>query len=203
MGKNREGKVEYSVFSNPNNAAGKTLHARIANPNVVYTEHITKAISEITSFSSADVKGMLEAFKLVMKLHLDRGDSVELEELGTFGVALKSDYAATEAELIPKKVHFKRITFKAARTLTKDLTYMEFARCTDGSRLKQYTLERRRENMMNFLQKHDMITMTTYREINKCSRHIAEKDVKKEVENGLLIRCGYGPTTFYKLKVKG
>lgn len=44
----------------------------------------------MSSFSSADVKGLLEAFSTTLKRHLLTGDTVELEGIGLFSISISS-----------------------------------------------------------------------------------------------------------------
>lgn len=191
--------VEYGVFRGPTETGEGRLHARLVTKKNISAEQLIKDIASKNAFSTGDVKGMLEAFRTEIAFHLYYGESVELEGIGTFSVALKSEQVTNEKELVPKKVHFGRVAFKASSKLTKRLKQMKFVRNTDGSRLNMYSPEKRRANLINYLQNFNTITARGYREVNRCSRHIAEKDIKIYLEEGLLKCLGNWKSPYYQL----
>ncbi len=87
----------YNLFKNP--GKGDNLHARQVNQYTVRIDALCEEISQISSFSSSDVKGVLEALKSRIAFHLKYGDIVELEGLGTFNASLKCPSLPTEKQI--------------------------------------------------------------------------------------------------------
>ena len=84
--------AQYGLFRNPPHKGEKEsdiLHARIIPGRTIRIDRVTREISECTSFSPGDVKGLLQAFADVLVSYLEDGDEVELEGLGHFSVSLK------------------------------------------------------------------------------------------------------------------
>jgi nucleoid DNA-binding protein len=76
-------------------------------------------ISAFSSFSPADVKGMLASFQHQLILHLTEGEIVELEGLGTFNVSLKSIPDATEQEVHATTRYTRRQTSRSEKFTPK------------------------------------------------------------------------------------
>lgn len=190
----------YSLFRNP----GKkdTLHARQVNQYTVRIDALCEEISDISSFSSSDVKGMLEALKSRIAFHLKYGDIVELEGLGTFNASLKCPPYSTEKQIPPHLVKFNKVVFRCASELKKELKYMKVERANAPSRLKVYTPEKRKANILAYLANNDTISTLECRSINRCTKYIALKDIHELLDEGKIIRLGYRSNAQYKLKVE-
>ena len=116
----------YNLFKNP--GKGDNLHARQVNQYTVRIDALCEEISQISSFSSSDVKGMLEALKSRIAFHLKYGDIVELEGLGTFNASLKCPSLPTEKQITPHLVRFNKVVFRCSNELKKELRYMKVER---------------------------------------------------------------------------
>lgn len=71
----------YNLFKSPppqqKEGVKARLHARLVNQHTVRIDRLCEEISEISSFSSSDVKGMLDALQSRIAFHLAYGDIVE------------------------------------------------------------------------------------------------------------------------------
>ena len=79
--------AHYSLFRNPkreNEEGESTLHARLVDQHTIRMEDLNEEISDACSFNSADVKGILDALRSRIIMHLKRGEILELEGIGTF-----------------------------------------------------------------------------------------------------------------------
>ena len=97
----------YNLFKNP--GKGDNLHARQVNQYTIRINELCDEISEISAFSSSDVKGMLEALKNRIASHLKYGAIVELEGLGTFNASLKCPPLSSEKQITPHLVKFSKV----------------------------------------------------------------------------------------------
>lgn len=90
MGKPRSG-IQVSIYNTPGNEQrGPTSCARVITRDTKRMNDICEYISECSSVTSADIKGVLEALTSYIGRELSYGYSVELEGLGHFSPSVKS-----------------------------------------------------------------------------------------------------------------
>lgn len=199
--------ANYSLFKNPGKEGkedGETrLHARLVNQNTIRMDKLAEEISDICSFSSADVKGMLEAFKSRLAFHMKYGDIVELEGLGTFAVSLKCPSLTDEKSIKPHCVKFSKVVFRSSKELKMKLRDMKVERASGGSRIKGLSDEKRKANILSFLKNENTISSSECRGLNGCSKYVALKDLKVLLAKGLIVRLGYRTNAQYALKIDG
>lgn len=188
----------YNLFRNP----GKkdTLHARQVQQYTVRLDALCEEISDMSSFSPSDVKGLLEALKSRIAFHLKYGDIVELEGLGTFNVSLKCPPYNTEKQIPPHLVKFNKVVFRCANDLKKELKYMKVERANEPSRLKAYTPEKRKANILAYIAGNNTISTLECRSVNHCTKYIALKDIRELLQEGKIVRLGYRSNAQYGLK---
>lgn len=194
----------YNLFRNPAGAdkekKNNRLHARLVNQQVVRTDRLVKEITNFSSFSSADVKGMLDMLRFVLDFHLQLGEIVELEGIGTFNVSLKNVPSDKEKDIIPSKVSFNKVVFRSSKELKKNLQWMEVERADEGSRLKILSSHKRKENILYYLELKGYISSSTCRGLNGCSKYLALKDLQELQKEGKIIRIGSKNNAQYLLK---
>lgn len=188
----------YNLFKNP--GKGENLHARQVNQYTVRIDALCEEISQISSFSSSDVKGMLDALKSRIAFHLKYGDIVELEGLGTFNASLKCPPLPTEKQITPRLVKFNKVVFRCASELKNELRFMKVERADEPSRLKGYPSEKRKANILTYIDNNDTISTQECRSINGCSKHLALKDIRELLQEGKIVRLGYRSNAQYTRK---
>lgn len=188
----------YNLFRNPGKK--NTLHARQVQQYTVRIDTLCEEISDMSSFSPSDVKGMLEALKGRIAFHLKYGDIVELEGLGTFNVSLKCPPYNTEKQIPPHLVKFNKVVFRCANDLKKELKYMKVERANEPSRLKVYTPEKRKANILAYIADNNTISTLECRSLNRCTKYIALKDIRELLQEGKIVRLGYRSNAQYGLK---
>lgn len=188
----------YNLFKNP--GKGENLHARQVNQYTVRIDALCEEISQISSFSSSDVKGMLDALKSRIAFHLKYGDIVELEGLGTFNASLKCPPLPTEKQITPRLVKFNKVVFRCASELKNELRFMKVERADEPSRLKGYPSEKRKANILAYIDNNDTISTQECRSINGCSKYLALKDISELLQEGKIVRLGYRSNAQYTRK---
>lgn len=188
----------YNLFKNP--GKGENLHARQVNQYTVRIDALCEEISQISSFSSSDVKGMLDALKSRIAFHLKYGDIVELEGLGTFNASLKCPPLPTEKQITPRLVKFNKVVFRCASELKNELRFMKVERADEPSRLKGYPSEKRKANILTYIDNNDTISTQECRSINGCSKYLALKDICELLQEGKIVRLGYRSNAQYTRK---
>lgn len=184
----------YNLFKNP--GKGDNLHARQVNQYFIRIYALCGEISQISSFSSSDVKGMQEALKSRIAFHLKYGDIVERERLDTFNVSLKCLLLATEKQITPHLVRFNKVVFRCSNELKKESRYTKVERADEPNRLKGYTEEKREKQYIVHTAEH-MISTFECRSINDRSKYSVERspDFTNRRENyslGLSSNVQYG-----------
>ena len=195
--------AHYNLFKNPkpgkNGDEEPTLHARLVNQRIIRTQELAEDISDACSFSTADVKGMLEALRRRLAFHLKFGAIVELEGVGTFTVSLKCPPLTKEKEIKPKYVQFNKVVFRCSKELRRSLKYMEIARADEDSRIKGLSPVKRKMNILEYLQKNGTISSSECRGLNGCSKYMALKDLKDLLQEGKIVRLGFRANAQYGL----
>ena len=108
--------ANYKLVRNPNpnpEESGKSLplHPRLVSCGTIHTGEFINRAKSRSSFSPADMKGILQLFQDMMVDFLMYGYNVELEGIGTFSVSLKSRPVMEKNEIRAESIHFKDVKF--------------------------------------------------------------------------------------------
>ena len=68
--------------------------------------------------------------------------------------------------------------------------------------LKGYTEEKRKTNILNYIQQNNTISTLECRSINGCSKYIALKDLRTLLDEQKIVRLGYRANAQYGLKTR-
>jgi predicted histone-like DNA-binding protein len=193
--------ASYRLVRNPNpKKDGETqpLHPRFVPSYTVSTTEILDKIKNFSSFSSADLAGMLQLLKDTLADYLRSGVNVRIDGLGTFSVSLESRPVMEKTEIRAESIFFKDVKFTTAKEFKKRLAGMPVTRLPEMEK-KTYTLEECEERMMWYINKYGFITGAKYRGINNCCKTKAAAQLKQFRTEKKILRKGKGPTTFYVL----
>lgn len=194
--------AQYGLFRNPPHKGEKEndiLHARIIPGRTIRIDRITNDISQCTSFSPGDVKGLLQAFADVLVMYLEDGDEVDLEGLGHFSVSLKCPKITTPRQVRAEEISFKSVNFRCSKEITDRLTVMRVERKPGSSKPVKYTAEDRKARIIQHFEKHDTIMSSDCMGINECTRYLALKDLKELMDEKKIIKEGYRKIAVYML----
>lgn len=106
------------------NKEGKKLyHPQVVTIGCVSLNDLSKEVAELSSLSTGDVKNTIDNLIIVMTRHLQSGESVSLDGLGSFTLSLKSTGKGTESadEVSPSNARLK-INFRPCITRNSDHT---------------------------------------------------------------------------------
>ena len=106
------------------NKEGKKLyHPQVVTIGNVSLNDLSKEVAELSSLSTGDVKNTIDNLITVMTRHLQSGESVSLDGLGSFTLSLKSTGKGSETadEVSPYDARLK-INFRPAMTRNSDHT---------------------------------------------------------------------------------
>lgn len=180
----------------PKGRKGETLtHARALCQGTYKLEKVCRLICERSSVSSADVKSVLDSLAWVIEDALSDGCHVELDDLGYFAPSLRTEPSKTNAD--KNSVKIDGVNYRCSTQLKKkladiDLEYIKAKKKPNGE-------DERKKRMLQHLAGWGSISPRNYAEVNVCSRYRAEIDLKKFVEEGLLVRVGHHNKVLYLL----
>ena len=198
--------AQYGLFRNPPHKGEKEsdlLHARIIPGRTIRIDRVTREISECTSFSPGDVKGLLQAFADVLVSYLEDGDEVELEGLGHFSVSLKCPKITNPWQVRAEDISFKSVNFRCSKEITERLRSMKVERKPGSSKPVKYTVEERKEKILKYLGKHETVMSSECMGINECTRYLALKDLKELIAEKKIVKEGYRKVVVYMLVKDG
>lgn len=183
----------YDLRENPNplkKDKPQGLHARIVSQGTVDTQTIIDEIAHATSFSTADLKGVLAALEDSVASHLSRGYRVELGNLGYFSAKLKVKPTTEKSQTHAQSVHFDNVNFRAASWLRKHLDG-ELVRAPHGIRYSKLTSQEEHKKLLDdYLDKHAFITRSDYSNLTGLLKNKALNELKSWAEQGILIKQG-------------
>lgn len=202
--------ANYKLVRNPNPNPEKTgeifsLHPRVISNGTIRTDEFIESAKSRSSFSPADMKGILRLFQDVLVDYLKGGYNVDLEGIGTFSVSLKSRAVTQKKQIRSESIHFKDIKFRSSKDFRERLKTMAVFRDSSqtevASDLSPQQCERR---VLSYLDSHPFCTGKDYMDICGCSKSKAWIDLKRMVREGKLYRKRLGGLyLYYKVEEKG
>lgn len=195
--------AEYALFKNPprkGSTEAPQLHARIVPGRVIRLERIAKEISSFSSFSSADIKGLLQAFADQLVEHLEAGDEIDMEGFGHFNISLSCPKISRPQDVRAEDIRFKSVNFRCSKKITSRLEAMCVRRKEGASAAPLYTSEQRKKNILRHLAKEQTLMSSDCMRINACTRYMALKDLKELIAEGKIGKIGKRKITIYILR---
>lgn len=194
--------IKYALYETPSPTERKnnttTQHARVIPQGTKDTEFLCNIISECSSFSSADVKGLLEALTYWMAFYLKEGNSIELSGIGHFSPTLRSQELTLPNGKRGLNIQIDTISYRCSTLLKKEI---QKARLEETKRDLTPKIEasERKANIVAHTRKHFSINCSTCMKANGCTRYTALQDLKELVAEGNLIATGNGRQRIYIL----
>lgn len=195
--------LKFGVYNipDPENKGKSLQHARILPQGTKRIEDICEYLSDISTLSSADIKGTLEGLTHYIGMQLKFGSSVELEGLGYFSVALKSEQTKNEKGKTIVKVSVDGVNFRCSTRLKNKVKEARPKR-EKRKNITGFTPEQRKTRMLEYLEKHDYINIIDYASLNGCTRYRATEDLKQHLADGIIDKMGYRTHRIYVLPTK-
>jgi DNA-binding protein, histone-like, putative len=94
---------------------------------VVGFNELASIITESTTLTAPDVKACLMALSQNVKNELKRGNTVRLDDIGTFSIALSSQGYPESKDITADKVKATKIVFKPDKEFRSVLAQMRFS----------------------------------------------------------------------------
>ncbi len=194
--------VKYALYETPTpnkNGKKQPLHARIVPTTTIRLDRIIKEVSAFSSFSSSDIKGLLQAFIDQLVSHLEDGNDLELEGLGHFNATLRCPKETDPKKIKTQHIRFKTVKFRCSKEVRKRLNSMEFKKVSRNLKGSPYSTEQRKKNIIAYLEKNQTIQTFFCMTLNGCTRYLAKKDLKEMLKEGTIVNLGYRKMSIYGL----
>ncbi len=193
--------VKFKVYETPQpkDRKGKPLyHARLMPRGSKNIYDICEFVSNLSSFSAADVKGILEALFKYITMEMCDGYNVELENFGHFSIALKSKQIINGKGRKLIKTTVDGVNFRCSPRLKKEIKKSHL------KKMKNRTLpfpdqQIRKKRMIEYLETKGSINLSRYKEINGCTYYCAQKDIQTFLKEEAILPLGVGTHRVYLL----
>lgn len=164
----------------------KVVYPKFKDIIQVDTKDISKILSADTSFSEADVIGLLKALSDRLATELSRGHSVKLDGVGVFTPSLKFVQEDSENNVLEeddsKRVELGTINFRPDKHLISsvnsqlDLVKSSYASLRSS---KKFSPEERLGLAVEYLKSHSSISVREYQNLTGLRRTTAAIELKK------------------------
>ena len=195
-------RVKFAVYDAPSKSNQATC-ARLISGGTKNMQEVCEYINECCSITSSDIKGVLDALSNYIGHQLSNGYSVELDGLGHFSPALKTQKKEEDEEgKTTFMVSVDGVNFRCSPELkdkVKDCRPKKVKRENETKTSR----EERKILMMEFLKSHRNINISDYAALNQCTYYTAQNDIKKFEEEGDIQQEGYRTHRVYLLTEKG
>ena len=180
------------------NGMGKgecALYPKLQIYSMYDNDKVVKMIHSYSpAFSEGVIRGVLDGLRTALKSALPNGHSVKVDGLGVFSLSLDFDETQGEDETVEAETGKKKqkekyrhvcashIKFKVDAGLINDINKENsFEREKSGIkhiRKTDSTLEQRRQQALELIQKNGFFTLNDYARANGLSRSMASRDLK-------------------------
>ena len=188
---------------------GQTLlYPRMVIEGCFDTDEVIRRVARTTTFSSGDVKGVLEAVRLEMAYMMASGYSVRLEGIGTFtpSLALKKgkerETPDGESRRNAMSIKVGSINFRVDKEWVQVVdSNCHLTRKTGGytRHVSKYTPEERLALAQRYLETHSELTVLGYAYLTGLSRTTAGRELRRwhETEGSGIGIKGFGSHRVY------
>lgn len=194
-------RVGFSIYDLPGD--NQASCARLISSGTKNMQEVCEYINECCSLTSSDIKGVLDALSNYIGRQLSYGYSVELEGLGHFSPALKTQKKEEKEDgKTVFTVSVNGVNFRCAPELKEKVKNCRPKKVKRENETK-ISWEERKIRMLEFLKSHRNINVSDYAALNQCTYYTAQNDIKKLEEEGYIQQEGYRTHRVYLLTEKG
>lgn len=162
------------------------LYPRIVSSGTIDFERIVREISEASSFTPGDIKGLMVAMEEKVSTYLVDGYHVQLGDLGYFSAKLTARPVMNPKEIHAQSIFFDGVNFRPSSWFKKKVHgFVEKARY-GFAHSADLPLEERRRRMEKFMDEHPLMTRKSYSELTGLLKNKALADLNRWVEEGVL-----------------
>lgn len=192
--------IKFGLYATPQPRGeenSEAQHARALTCGTKTLDDICYVLSDRSTLTSADIKGVLDGLAGYIRESLEYGYHVELEGLGFFSLALKSTPHTLPSGKKTVKAEVAGINFRCSCQLKSAVRRIKTKPVQRSG--TPFDLEERKKRMMEYLGKYPYLNVTDYRSLNGCTYYRAKQDLNKFVADGLLRQTGQNSHRNYLL----
>ena len=184
---------EMQEMNLPNKDGKRILHPRLVQSGQASTDYIAKILSEKSSFTRGDIKGLLQELADELAYQMGQGKSVKLDGIGTFvpSLALRIDKERETGEADStrrnaRSIEVGSINFRAEKSLIHNTNYncdLERSQQKFHRSSQKYTPKERLERAKQYLTRHTYLTVRNYVQLTGLRPTTASVELRKWAEN--------------------
>ena len=185
-----------------NDGTPQPLYPKIVSKGTIDTKRMVSDISQMSSFSPADINGLLTAFEERISYYLSEGHHVQLGNMGYFSAGLKARPVTDRKEIHAQSIYFGKVNFRVSPHFRKECAGF-VVRSKQGFReSSNLSGSERYRRLSVYLESHPFITRADYSGLTGLLKKKALHDLNLLVENGNLSTLGRGTHKVYIKPVK-
>ncbi len=192
-------KLRKQIIPSGNPGQEERYFLRHCNNEVIDMNEICSIINGRCSVTAADVVAVMSSFKELLAQSLAHGRSLRFGEIGT----LKPVYAAThpydrEMRFSSESVRLKKVVLQLNTRFKKQIAAsLVIDEKQSVNRFCPYTGEERRGRILEQLSLHPEVVSTAFIAHNRCSKQTVLNDMRRLIDEGLVLRIRRGGGTWY------
>lgn len=118
--------MKYALVPIVNRSTGEVRAYASAVNDFIDFDDITKQVTQETTVTEADVKGVISALVSLMKRELLKGNEIRLSELGSMYPTFSSEGADEVEKFVPSMIKQVNIRFRPSNDLKNELKKAQF-----------------------------------------------------------------------------
>ncbi len=199
--------AQYDFWKKPVKKGEKdenVLIPRMVSKGTISTDSLIRYIADTSTFSSADLRGALEATMNALVFYLRHGYIVEVGDLGFFSLKLSSRPVTNPKEIHAQSVSVANVNFRSSAKLKQKVSNISLERAPRGfSASTAGEPEKRMALLLEYLENHPFITRTEYCQLTGLLRNKAQNELNAWVKAGHIDTFGASSRKVYiKKEVK-
>ncbi|MGP1436508.1 MAG: HU family DNA-binding protein [Phocaeicola sp.] len=176
-----------------------TFNAKFVKNGEINTKELAQLIARRSTMSEADVIGVLTALCIVMKERLMDGNTVKLDNIGSFHVRVKSKKVSRTDEIRAESIETNGITFQVAKSLKDEMRKCDFIKVPTALSHRSVSTDKKKiiSDIKLYLENHLYITRRELVGLCGLSNATAYRILKECVKNGMLNHPGAKNAPYY------
>lgn len=187
--------ITYDFGKRPPANGGKEderLYVRWKSNGTIDFDCLVKKIAEASSFTEADIRGMMSAFEDELAYYVSEGYNVQLGKIGFFSPKLKARPVLHRKDIRSASIEMVNVNFRSSAWLRKSASNVAERSEMSFMRSKESTREERFNLLQTYLESHPFITRPDYTTLTGLLPSKALKELHAFVDEGILHIEGRG-----------
>lgn len=181
------------------NIDGKPLlFPRMIENESINLNLLCEEIAKQSIHTKGTIKGVIYDLVEIFAKLLHEGKTIDLEDMGTFKLAIGTDAKITSDMPYKKRpITVRGINFQPSKILMDAIGTPKFRTIPRNAKLTAMSQEQLQKTLLEYFNKHDSITRLQFERLCQLKRATAYFHLKRFVESGFLIKIGNNRETRY------